>query len=189
MFERLVQPHFDALYAHAYRIVGNAADAEDLVQELCLRAYTKVHELAELENPRAWLMHVLYRLAIDLWRRRQRSPLSLVDTSKEAELEETVACESAGPERRAEIEIAHGRLAHAWRFLNNEERALLTMHAIEGYSFEEMREITDLTVPALKSRLHRARIRLGRLMVREELAATRSGGSHDELSARRRLVG
>lgn len=189
-FEALVRPHFAAVYSQAYRILGNASDAEDLVQELCIRAFLHVDELTKLDNPRAWLMRVAYRLAIDLHRSHTRSPLRAVGIIEDLDLVSELVSDDPGPEQYADAALAHRRLASAWRFLGIEERALLMAHSVDGYSLEEMEEMTGLSIAAIKSRLHRARIRLGRLLEREErLAAEGSGGTDDELSTRRRLAG
>mgnify|MGYP001218694502 CR=1 FL=1 len=60
------------------------------------------------------------------------------------------------------------RLDRAWRHLDEDQRSLLAMHDIEGYTLAELMEITGLKEGTLKSRLHRARARLGKLLRHEE---------------------
>ena len=74
-FEALIQPHLDSLYRAAYRLTGNSLDAEDLVQDVCLRAYPRLSELRKLDYPKGWLMKVQYRLFVDGSRHRDRSPV------------------------------------------------------------------------------------------------------------------
>ena len=74
-FASLVQPHFAALYRAAMRLTRRRADAEDLVQEVCLRACSRLEDLGAVTNARAWLMRALYHLFIDATRRKRR-PLS-----------------------------------------------------------------------------------------------------------------
>jgi RNA polymerase sigma factor (sigma-70 family) len=71
-FAALVQPHYDVLYRVAYRFTRSVHDAEDLAQEVCVRAYPRLAELEQLEQPRGWLLRVLYRLFVDSVRRRLR---------------------------------------------------------------------------------------------------------------------
>ena len=180
-FEALLRPHFDALYGRAYRLAGNAADAEDLVQELCIRVFPRVDELAALENPRAWLMRVLYRLFIDLARSQQRSPLRAAEAAEAEDYGQRPSTEP-GPEAQTEAMLEHERLQRAWRYLDAEQRALLVLQGIEGHSLAEMEAMTGLPQGTLKSRLHRARARLGRLMERErEVARSSDRGTHSEL--------
>ena len=71
-FASLVQPHFAALYRVAMRLTRRRADAEDLVQDVCLRACSRLDDLGAVTNARAWLMRALYHLFIDATRRKRR---------------------------------------------------------------------------------------------------------------------
>ena len=73
-FTSLVQPHFAALYRAAMRLTRRRPDAEDLVQEVCLRACARLDDLGAVTNPRAWLMRALYHLFVDATRRKRRRP-------------------------------------------------------------------------------------------------------------------
>src|SRR5438477_7122196 len=61
-FERLLRPHLDHLYKLAYRFTGSADRAEDLIQDLLVRIYPRIAELARIEQPRPWLVRVMYRM-------------------------------------------------------------------------------------------------------------------------------
>lgn len=168
-FERLIAPHLAVLYRAAYRFTRNAADAEDLVQDVCIRGFLKRADLEGMESPRAWLLRVQYRLFIDGARRRKSAP----STAMSELPEEIAACEmpseEPGPDVQADSVLAERRLERAWRHLDNVQQALLALHDIEGYSLIELEGMTGLPQGTLKSRLHRARVRLGRLLQRESL--------------------
>jgi RNA polymerase sigma-70 factor (ECF subfamily) len=188
LFERLLRPHFDALFGRAYRLTGNVADAEDLVQDLCVRVYPRIADLDGLDNPRAWLMRVLHRLFIDLARSRQRSPLRPLSGDKDEALDAVSG--EPGPERQVDGIVAHARLLRAWRFLDHEQRVLLVLQSIDGHSLAEIEAITGITQGTLKSKLHRARARLGKLLAREErptIAELR--GTNHELRRHRKFAG
>ena len=178
-FENLVRPHLYALYRQAYRLSLNAADAEDLVQDVCVRAYPRIAELQELENPRAWLMRVLYHVFVDLTRHRKTSPLRPSCNLEEEDAFHSVASEEPGPEAQTDSAIGEARLERAWHRLEKTQRALLALHDIEGYTLAELQEMTGLPQGTLKSRLHRARVRLGRLLktecVRRAVASGQEG--------------
>ena len=72
-FEEVMRPHLDGIYGRAYALTGSVQDAEDLTQEVCIRASSRLEEIAQHENPRARLMRVLYGLFVDLVRSRRRS--------------------------------------------------------------------------------------------------------------------
>lgn len=164
-FETLIRQHYDVLYRSAYRLTRSAVDAEDLVQEVCVRAYPRIGEIEKLDQPRGWLLRVLYRLFIDMKRRYERRHVRSID-----EDEEFVSAEP-GPAEEADRALRRWRVEDAWRYLNQEQRLLLALHDVEGYTLVEIHALTGLKEGTIKSRLHRARVRLGRLLQREDAVA------------------
>lgn len=163
-FEALVRPHYDTLYRVAYRLTRTVHDAEDLVQEACIRAYPHLEKLAGLEDPRGWLLNVMRNLFIDLTRRYEQSHVSSLETAVDAPLHD----QAPGPAELADAALAGHRLDRAWRRLDPQQRELLALHDIEGYSLTELVGMTGLKEGTLKSKLHRARVRLGKLLRLEE---------------------
>ncbi|HEX6999875.1 MAG TPA: RNA polymerase sigma factor [Gammaproteobacteria bacterium] len=175
-FAVLVQPHYDVLYRVAYRFTRSAHDAEDLVQEVCIRAFPRLAELEQLEQPRGWLLRVLYRLFVDLSRRYERRHGASLDALDDPQL----AADDPDPLEQTEADQNAERLRRAWRRLDEEQRMLLALHDIEGYSLRELNELTGLKEGTLKSRLHRARVRLGAFLEREttvRVLKARTGGT------------
>jgi RNA polymerase sigma-70 factor (ECF subfamily) len=165
-FAALIQLHYQVLYRAAYRLTRSEVDAEDLVQEVCVRAYPRLVEVERLEHPRGWLLRVLYRLFVDLRRRYERKNVRAID-----ENEEFVSGEPSPPEE-AERALDRWRIEDAWRHMNPEQRLLLVLHDVEGYSLAEIQSLTGLKEGTIKSRLHRARVRLGRLLRRDQVVAS-----------------
>ena len=163
-FARLIRHHYRALYGAAYRLTRSAPDAEDLVQEVCLRAYPRLTEVEQLEQPRGWLLRVLYRLFVDLRRRYERNNVRAI-----ADDEEFVSGD-AGPAEEADRALDRLRIESVWRHLTREQRLLLVLHDVEGYSLGEIRSFTGMKDGTIKSRLHRARVRLGRLLRPDQAA-------------------
>jgi RNA polymerase sigma-70 factor (ECF subfamily) len=162
-FAALVEPYYETLYRAAYRLTRSAHDAEDLAQEVCVRAYPRLEELEALEQPRGWLLRVLYRLFVDSVRRYEHKHVGSIDDVDENAL----TYDGPTPLEEAERALERRRLDRAWRHLDQQQRALLALHDVEGYSLAELMELTGLKEGTLKSRLHRARVRLGRLLQRE----------------------
>jgi RNA polymerase sigma-70 factor (ECF subfamily) len=161
-FAALIAPHLTALFRAAYRLAGNRADAEDLVQEVCVRAFAHLAELKSATHRRAWLCKVQYRTFIDGVRQQRRSPLRATGEDFDA----TRCSDEPGPEAAMEAALTERQLLAAFRALDKEQRALLALH-VEGYSLAELHSITDLSTDVLKARLYRARIRLGRLLAKQ----------------------
>ena len=162
-FAALVQPHYDLMYRVAYRFTRSAHDAEDLAQEVCVRAFPRLAEIEKLEQPRAWLLRVLYRLFVDSARRYERKHVGSID-DVDADL---LVCDRPTLIEETERAQDRRRLSRAWQHMDQEQRALLALHDVEGYSLAELKELTGLKDGTLKSRLHRARVRLGKLLQRE----------------------
>jgi RNA polymerase sigma-70 factor (ECF subfamily) len=160
-FAALIQQHYQALYRAAYRLMRSTTDAEDLVQEVCARAYPCLGEIEALEQPRAWLLRVQYRLYIDLRRRYERTHVRAIGDNEEFSSDEP------GPAEEADLALSRWRLEEAWRYLSKEQRLLLALHDVEGYTLSEIQSLTGFKEGTIKSRLHRARVRLGRLLQRE----------------------
>lgn len=159
-FEKLVAPHFDVLYRAAFRLTRRTHDAEDLVQDVLIRAYSELATLQGLESVRGWLLRVQYRVFVDGDRRRRRSPF--IEAADGAN-ERCWQCDAPGPEDFAESALQSRRLETAWQRLTLDQRGLLALHA-EGYGLAELEKITGNSRNVLSARLHRARRRLSRLL-------------------------
>lgn len=159
-FEQLVRPHYAVLFRVASRFTGSRADAEDLVQETCLRAYRNIARVATLENPLTWLLCILRRLYIDRMRRYERSNVSSIDDGLLAE----IASEAPDPSDAAHSEQVARGIERGLKKLGAEQRTLLILHDVEGYSLGELEKIMELKLGTIKSKLHRARVKLGRML-------------------------
>jgi RNA polymerase sigma-70 factor (ECF subfamily) len=164
-FERLVRPHFDRLYRLAWRLTGQKAEAEDLFQELLIKAYGKLDELVEIDEPGSWLSRVMYNLFIDEQRRFARRRMRIVE---EGQLGGEGLDDFAGNDNPA-AETEHDEKAQcldrALDQLSDEHRIVVLLHDAEGYKLREIENVTGVPVGTVKSRLHRARARLRKILV------------------------
>lgn len=158
-FELLLRPHLERLYRLAFRFTGARAEAEDLVQELCVRLFPRLAELERLDAPGPWLARSLHNLFVDQVRRQARSPVESVDELPE------IAADTPGPDELAIASLTAERIEAALARLPADQRAVVAWHDIEGYTLEELAESNRLPVGTLKSRLHRARTALKRLLM------------------------
>ena len=163
--ERLVRPHFDRLYRLAWRLAGAKAEAEDLFQELLVKAFGKLDDLVEVDEPGAWLCRVMYNLFIDERRRFARRRLHTVEEGQLAGdgLEGMPGVED--PVRDNERLEQLKRLDRALAQLSDEHRIVVLLHDTEGYKLTEIQELTGAPVGTVKSRLHRARVRLREILL------------------------
>jgi RNA polymerase sigma-70 factor (ECF subfamily) len=155
-FDALVRPQIPQLYTAAYRLLGNRADAEDLVQEVLLKLYPRTSEMQELRDLTQWLLRVLYNQFVDFTRRRARRPRTVPDD----EQFDAAPDPAAGPEQLAEERDITARVDAAIARLSPEHRALVTLHMMAGHTLEELATVLGAPLGTLKSRLHRAKAAL-----------------------------
>jgi len=163
-FERIVRPHLDRLFRLAWRLAGAQAEAEDLFQELLIKAFARFDDLVEIDEPGSWLSRVMYNLFIDERRRFSRQRVRLVD---EASLPPGGLEGLPGPGDPARDRERYDkflRLDRALRQLSDEHRVVVLLHDTEGYKLKEIEELTGTPVGTVKSRLHRARARLREIL-------------------------
>jgi len=156
-FEDLLRPQVEYLYRLAWRFTGSVADAEDLVQDVLTKLFPRTQELLEIERLRPWLARVLYNQYVDSVRQRSRSPIVELVAGVEGEENPLDALPTGQRER----------ILRALDRLNPEQRAVVAMHDVEGYSLEELETMLETPLGTLKSRLHRARQRLRALLPME----------------------
>jgi RNA polymerase sigma-70 factor (ECF subfamily) len=164
VFERVVRPHFDRLYRLAWRLTGSKAEAEDLFQELLIKAFGMLDQVVKIEEPGSWLCRVMYNLFVDQHRRFTRQRMHLVD---EGHLPGQGIADLAGDldpvadnERIEKFSLLDAALAQ----LSEEHRIIVLLHDTEGYKLTEIEELTGTPVGTIKSRLHRARARLRQIL-------------------------
>lgn len=162
-FEAVVRPHFEALYSSARRLAGNVADAEDLVQETCIKAFLRLDELADMDYPRAWLLRVLYHEFIDRQRAATRSAADRTVTIDNPDAGPSADAQLQ-PEALVERQLQIERVLGAMALLDKQQCALLAMHDVDGVSITELSELTRLPEGTVKSQLFRTRAKLGRLL-------------------------
>lgn len=164
VFDRIVRPHFDRLYRLAWRLTGQKAEAEDLFQELLIRAFGKLDDLVQIEEPGSWLSRVMYNLFIDEQRRFARRRMHTVEEGQ-------LPGEGIGAFAGSEDPVADNVRAEKMKMLDqalaqlsDEHRLIVLLHDTEGYKLTEIHELMDLPVGTVKSRLHRARARLREIL-------------------------
>ena len=164
MFDQLVRPHFDRLYRLAYRLTGTKPEAEDLFQELLIKAFGKLDELGNIEELGSWLSRVMYNLFVDQHRRFLRQRMVMVE---EGQLSRDGVAGLPGdldPVADHERLQQLNQLDAALQQLSVEHRIVVLLHDTEGYKIKEIQELTGTPEGTIKSRLHRARARLRKIL-------------------------
>ena len=163
-FTALVRPHLDRLYRLAFRLTGTREDAQDLLQDVMLKLYPQVERLAAIDTPVTWLSRVLYNQFIDDQRRYAARRLHLLSDAELSANPDLAPANELGTEDLADSEFTMRRLEAAVAQLGEEQRVIISLHDIEGYTLSEIAEITGISLGTLKSRRFRARQRLQDLL-------------------------
>lgn len=153
-FGRLVLAYQTPIYNLAYRMLGNSVEAEDAAQESFLRAYTRLHTYDPQRPFRSWMFSIASHYCIDRLRRRRINWLSL---EEEFARPMRLASDNPGPEAAVTRQDQEERVQRLLTTLSPTDRAAITLLYWYDYSYEEIAEVLNLTVSAIKSRLFRAR--------------------------------
>lgn len=161
-FKELVLCHADLVYRIAFKLSGNAHEAEDLTQETCLRAYRSFDQF-ELRDygAKPWLLKILYNVFLNSRSQTSRAPSLLADLSLddfEAELSrETIPSLSDGS---MNWEGFDEELKKAIDALSPDYRAVLLLWALGDMTYKEIGQVLGCAIGTVMSRLHRARQQL-----------------------------
>jgi RNA polymerase sigma-70 factor, ECF subfamily len=159
-FGELVRRYQDRLYNTVVRLLGNAEDAQDVVQDAFLSAYQSLHQFQGDARFFTWLYRIAVNAAISL-KRKHRVLLSADLTTAGQNVAEPLD-DSPASQPGAALERAEDRqqLQAALARLTPEHRAVLVLKEIDGQKYETIAEILQVPIGTIRSRLHRARLEL-----------------------------
>jgi len=159
-WDEIVDQHSERVYRLAYRLTGNAADAEDLTQDVFVRVFRSLSTYTP-GTFEGWLHRVTTNLFLDGARRRQRIRFDALSDERAERLRSAVAApheEYADRTFDADVELALSQLPPDFR-------AAVVLCDIEGLTYEEIADILGAKLGTVRSRIHR-----GRAMLRQSLA-------------------
>ena len=155
-FEREALVHLDSLYRVALRLTGNAAEADDLVQETMLKAYRAWHQFERGTNAKGWLLTILRHAFINEYRRRTRHPETVdIDAIEPFSVFQEV--QDDDPQGTFFDRIVDDEVLRAIDTLPEQFRETVVLSDVEGLSYEEIARVLGVPVGTVKSRLFRAR--------------------------------
>ena len=166
-FEQIMNLYADRLYNYILRMVGNAADAEDLVQETFLRAYQGLPTFDGRASLGTWLYRIATNLCIDHRRRRARRVPTVSYLLQEDEDGEPAEWEFPDLQTPNPLDAALNReleavVEEAIGNLSPKLKTVLLLYDVEELSYEEIARVLNIPIGTVKSRLNHARTQIQR---------------------------
>ena len=160
-FNELVLSYQHQVYNLAYRIMGDPASAADATQEAFISAFENVGRFRG-GSFRSWLMRIVSNACYDELRRRKRRPTTSLHDFGEVDEEANPALidEHEGPNAHAERQELARVIQAGIETLPREQRVTLVLSDVQGFSYQEIAEVTGVSLGTVKSRLARARGKL-----------------------------
>ena len=182
-FEDIVREYERNVYNIALRMSGDREDALDISQESFLKAFHSLRSFRGDSKFSVWLYRIVSNTCLDFLReRKRRAEVPLVRGDDEGEAEQTeIPDESLAPEALLERKLTREALRRGLESLPEDQRKILLLREIQGFSYEEIGRILSLESGTVKSRIFRARRKLCEFLAEDgnislPFSSTRTGG-------------
>jgi len=156
-FKEMVMPASMKIYRFAERLLGNAHDAEDVVQDVWMKLWDRRDKLGEIKSLEAFIFRMTRNLCLD--KIKLKKP-QYYDDREETSFRFDGADERPDPERSLELKDTMDRVNHIIGHLPEQQQTLLQLRDIEGMEYEEISEVTGLEVNTIRVNISRARRKL-----------------------------
>jgi RNA polymerase sigma-70 factor (ECF subfamily) len=180
-FSALIDLYQRPVYNLCSRMLGNPDEAEDAAQETFLRAYSKMRSFDGQRSFSTWLLSIAAHYCIDQIRKRRMTLVSF-DDSPYLEPPD----QSPGPEAAFSIRENQRHIQTLLARLGPQDRAAVIMRYWNDLSYEEIAEALSLSVSAVKSRLHRARLELAQGWIEQEMEQGQATNLRLQMAERKR---
>lgn len=158
-FEVLTGRYSESIYRFIYRLIGSR-EAEDLTQEVFLKAWKNLKKFDQSKNWKTWLYAIARNTSIDWLRKKKSFTFSSFERDEEADFAGSIAdSEPLADELFEKRELQH-EVGEALKTLPLDAQTIIVLHEAEGLTFESIGEILDEPLNTVKSRYRRALIRL-----------------------------
>ncbi len=169
-FGMLVERHQERLFNILLRVLGNADDASDVLQDAFVKAYTKLDSFRGSSKFFTWMYRVALNLACSHHRKtRRRRTETSIDAMKSNVGQEPIDLDGSPDERMLQAEQAEA-VQVALLQLSDEHRQILVLREMEDCSYETIAEILEVPVGTVRSRLYRARLQMKDLLASPALS-------------------
>ncbi len=169
-FEKIVLFYQKRVFNYAYRMLGHMEEARDLAQEVFLSVFESIRELREVAKFDAWLKQVTLNHCRNRWKylgRRHYFKMDSIDDpieTEEGEVTKSLIDPSDKPDVLYEKKMVQEWIQKGLLELKEDQRELIVLRDLQGFSYEEMGKLLRLPEGTVKSKLHRARMELKEIL-------------------------
>ncbi|MCF6093024.1 RNA polymerase sigma factor [Microaerobacter geothermalis] len=158
-FEQLISVYKGKVFRHAYAMLGDWMEAEDVSQEAFIKAYVALSKLQSAYAFSSWLAQIVSHLCHNRLSKKEKEKINI--WKNVIDLQQRLTDSNRAMEQK-QLQM---NIEEAMQKLSSEQREAIVLRDIQGFSYEEMANILKIPVGTVKSRIHAAR-----LVMREELA-------------------
>ncbi len=162
-FESLIQENEILVYNIAYRMLAQPEDAKDISQEVFIKAYKNIHNFDEKSAFSTWIYRIAVNTCIDEIRKRKNKTTVSIEEEQQTQdgsFQKQFISEEPSPENAYLAFEKNQEIIQAINTLSPEHKAVVTLRDLNGLSYTEISDITNLSLGTVKSRLARARNQL-----------------------------
>lgn len=174
-FETLVERYEKGVYNLAYRLIPDREDAMDVAQEVFLKAFQALPGFRGDSRFSTWLHRVCVNASLDLLRRKQRTQTYSLDepiTLKESSVARQVEDDGDSVEDLIETKSLCESVLSALDRVDETHRTVIVLSDVRGYSYQEIADMLGISIGTVKSRLHRARHGIRKMIPSEQIASS-----------------
>jgi len=167
-FEELVSPHYKKAFNTAYRILGNLEDANDVAQDAIIKVFKSIGSFKENSSFSTWVYKIVVNTCIDFKRKNNKQEVIYLDKQigeKNGGLVLEIPDKAGTPESLFEENEVKHIIHDAINELNFEQRKIIVLRDVKGFSYKEIAEILDCSEGTVKSRISRSRNNLRKVLV------------------------
>ncbi len=164
--EILISRHFKAVYALVYHLVGNIGDAEDITQEVFVKAWRNLKKFDCQRNFKPWIFRIAKNTCVDFWRKRKNIAFSAMSWEGQDDWAGQIVDPAPLPPEIWEKQNLAEQLAMVLQQLPLNDRLVLVLHYNDHLTFLEISEALGAPLDTVKSRHRRAIIKLRKLLIR-----------------------
>jgi len=170
-YDELVRTYSASIFHVAYRMLGDTAEASDIVQEIFLKVFRNIGGFKGEAALKTWIFRIAFSEILNRlrwWKRRHRfATVSLDEQPNDFGMPaRIIAASSPTPEQALQSKEEEGAIQQALGKLSREHRSIVVLRDIEGFSYNEIADVLGVSVGTVKSRLARARADLKKSLMR-----------------------